>query len=103
MFLRFLGYSILKSRFVVGKGTGRGEIDIIAKRNKQIIFVEVKKRKTFDLAAQSVFYLQRKRIEKSAEVFISKNPKYQNFDFRFDVIVFNKFYGFRYIKNAWIM
>lgn len=102
-FLRLKGYKILKSRFIIGRGTNAGEIDIIAKRGKNIIFIEVKKRQTINLAMEVIFQKQMKRISKSAEIFLAKNPQYNNYNCRFDAICFNKYYKFKHIKNAWIL
>ncbi len=101
LFLRLKGYRIISSRYSAIRGTSAGEIDIIAKKNHTIVFIEVKKRKTIDLAKEVIFSKQQNRIYHSAEIFLSKHPKYQNFDCRFDAICFNKFYHFTHIKNAW--
>ncbi len=101
-YLRLSGYRILKSRFVIGKGTGRGEIDIIAKRFNTVVFIEVKKRKTIETAGFSIFSTQQYRINKSAEAFLSQHNYLQNCNCRFDAILFNKFYLFKHIKNAWL-
>ncbi len=100
--LNFKGYQILESRFKVGRGISAGEIDIIAKKGSCLIFIEVKKRKTLDLAKEAIFQKQINRIIKSAEFFIAKNEQYHNFDCRFDAICFDEFYRCEHIKNAWI-
>ncbi len=102
VYLRLHGFCIVSSRYIVGRGTNAGEVDIIAKRGKLLIFVEVKKRETIDLAKEVIFAKQQQRIIKSAEVFLSKYPRYAGFDCRFDAICFDKHYRFEYIKNAWI-
>lgn len=100
-YLGLLGYFVIASRYSVGRGLSAGEVDIIAKRGKTIVFIEVKKRATLPLAMESIFSRQQARIYNSAEVFIAKHPKYASFDCRFDAICFNKYYFFRHIKNAW--
>ncbi len=100
IYLVLCGFRIVKSRFVVGNGTGAGEIDIIAVKRNLLVFVEVKKRASVNLAKEAIFLRQKKRIYRSAEVFLSKNPKYLCYDCRFDAVCFNKFYFFDYIKNA---
>ena len=97
------GYSVVASRFSVCRGSGAGEIDLIIKRSNYLVFVEVKKRSSIPLAMEAIFQNQKYRIYKSAEVFLARNPKYNKFDCRFDAICFNKFYFFKYIKNAWGM
>jgi putative endonuclease len=63
-----------------------GEIDIIMQRGKLLVFIEVKTRK-HGIAESSISKNQRKRIINAANLFIAKNPKYQNFDIRFDLVV----------------
>ena len=60
MYLRMHGYRIVKSRYITGRHTNRAEIDIIAKRGKNIIFIEVKKRQTINLAMEVIFQKQMK-------------------------------------------
>ena len=101
IYLLLKGYSIVSSRYSATRGTSAGEIDIIAKRFHTIVFIEVKKRKTIDIAKEVIFKKQQNRIYHSAEIFLSHNPKYKNYDCRFDAICFNKYYCFTHIKNAW--
>ena len=51
LYLRCKGYHIIAANVITGKGTNAGEIDIIARRRKLIIFAEVKKRRTIEKAA----------------------------------------------------
>ena len=98
--LIFHGYTIIKSNYITGKGTHAGEIDIIAKRRNNIIFVEVKKRGNLDVAGYCISDTQKKRISTSANNFIAKH-NFKNADYSFSAILFNKYYQFKYIKNAW--
>lgn len=84
MFLRFHGYKILKSRYVTGKNTNRAEIDIIAKRKKTIVFVEVKNRPDLRTAWDAISPAQIQRLRRAADGFLSKNRWMGNA--RFDVI-----------------
>jgi putative endonuclease len=81
-------YKILFTRWRDGnkKGTGAGEIDIIAKRNNTIIFIEIKERKSSEDLFYSITSKQQKRIINSAILFIAKHPEYENFDIRFDAV-----------------
>ena len=80
--------------------TKLGEIDIIAKRGNNIIFIEVKARK--DKTNQEVLTTaQQKRISDAANIFIQKNQNYSKFNYRFDLIIFNSPLSFRHIKNSW--
>ena len=82
IFLWIKGYKILKHRY----RSNFGEIDIIAKKNNFIIFVEVKARYKKINIENVLNFHQIERIKKSAEHFISKNQKLQNCSRRFDFI-----------------
>ena len=101
VFLILKGYRIISSRYSAIRGSQAGEIDIIAKHHRTIVFIEVKKRTSIDLAKEVIFSRQQKPIYHSAEIFLAKNKKYQNFNCRFDAICFDKYFRFTHIKNAW--
>ena len=66
-----------------------GEIDIIAKENNTIVFVEVKSRKSKDFALpeQAVDRNKQKNIIKVAQYFLNKN-NLRNVPCRFDIVSF---------------
>lgn len=97
LFLLCKGYKVLERRYK----TPMGEIDLVVKKGKKIIFVEVKKRKKLDQALYSISPHQQYRIQKTALGFIKKNPHYQDFDLRFDVIYFSKRFWPHHLLNAW--
>ena len=84
MYLRLHGYKILNKRYVTGKRTNRAEIDIIAKRGKTIVFIEVKCRKNISAAWDAITPKQSARLRRAAETFLINN-KWMG-DARFDVI-----------------
>ena len=64
-----------------------GEVDIIARKNDTIVFVEVKSRETclFGLPSESVNYRKQKKYIAMAKMYmVMKNLS--GFNFRFDVI-----------------
>ena len=91
------GYLILKSRYK----TKFGEIDIIAKKDDTICFVEVKSRGNTMDAFESVTYRSQKRIEQSALSFISEYPEYMESGMRFDVIAVTPPFHITHLDNAW--
>lgn len=101
-YLKLKGYSILDRNHVTGRGTGAGEIDIIAKKKKTIVFIEVKKRKTIEDASYAISKQQQVRIINGAEAFLQKHQRYQNLDKRFDVILVSFPLKISHIKNAWL-
>jgi putative endonuclease len=81
--LRLKGYRILARRF----RTPVGEIDIIARRGRTIVFVEVKARATRDAALLAVTPAGRSRIIRAARFWLGRQPGAAGFDLRFDVIL----------------
>ena len=77
------GFKILETNFY----TKRGEIDIIAKKNDCIIFVEVKTRTSleFGTPAMAVNSSKKKHIKSTAKIFLHLNRLYK-YNVRFDVI-----------------
>lgn len=105
---------LISERFLVKKGykiicknfyTKKGEIDIIAQKDNDIIFVEVKTRTNlkFGTPAMAINYTKKKHIKLSAKIFLYLNANIKYNSIRFDVIeVFvkgNK-YIINHIKNA---
>ncbi len=101
-FLRLKGYRLIKKNFTVYNGTGAGEIDLIMQKNKTIVFIEVKKRKTYLLAAQSIDINNQLRVVKSSAVFFQKYPQYSNFQVRYDAVLFkDKSIVPKHLIDAW--
>ena len=82
-FLIAKGYRIVARRWK----SPVGEIDIVARRRKTLIFVEVKAREKFDDAAWSVTDRQRARIVAAAEVWLAANSNRAIEDIRFDAVL----------------
>ena len=82
MFLIAKGYRILARRFK----TPFGEIDIVARRRRALVFVEVKTRERADEAAEAVTERGKQRIV-AAELWLARNPADPQQEMRFDVIL----------------
>lgn len=95
-YLRLTGWRILKRRYK----TKAGEIDLIAKRRKTVVFVEVKARKTRRAALEAVTSASQKRISRAAKIFVTEHPKAGFFTLRFDVIVIRPWAWPERIENA---
>ena len=67
-----------------------GEIDLIAKDGRQLVFIEVRARsnRRFDSAAGSVNTRKQVRIVKTAQFFLQQRPNLTNMPCRFDVLAF---------------
>ncbi len=82
-FLRAKGYRILARRYK----TPAGEIDLIARRGRTIIFVEVKQRPDDRAALEALTAKTRQRIARAAAIWVSHHPAAARLDQRFDVIL----------------
>ena len=85
MYLRMHGFRIVRSRYITGRNTGRAEIDIIARRRNLMIFVEVKRRPSVDIAWAAITPAQSVRLRRAAENFIARSGWMG--DTRFDAIL----------------
>jgi len=77
------GFEILAQRH----RTPHGEIDLIARGDRLIAFVEVKARAKLDDAAYAITPRQQARIIAAAQCWLAAFPDYQNFDLRFDAML----------------
>lgn len=67
-FLRLRGYRVLATRYK----TPLGEIDLIARRGRTLVFVEVKARATLTAGLEAITPRQQNRIKAAAEMFLAK-------------------------------
>ncbi|MDR1697020.1 MAG: YraN family protein [Rickettsiales bacterium] len=98
-FLRLHGYKILESRHITGRLTGRAEIDIIAKRGRTIVFIEVKNRPDYVTGYFAVTAAQKLRLRRAAENFLVR--KKWTGSSRFDIMVVSG-WRIRWLKNIQI-
>ncbi len=101
MYLRIHGYQIVATNVITGRGTTAGEIDIVAKRGKCVVFVEVKKRKTLDDASYAIMARQQQRLVRGAQNYMRCHYEFKGYDCRFDAILVCLPFSIRHIKNAW--
>lgn len=64
-----------------------GEIDLVARRGRVLVFVEVKARGRLDDAAESVTPRQRRRIVAGAHAWLASHQRDVTRDIRFDVVL----------------
>lgn len=79
-----------------------GEIDLITREGDTVVFVEVKKSRSFASAAARLGCRQMERIVASAGEFLAGEPRGQLTDVRFDLAVVNGFGGLKVIENAFM-
>ena len=81
------------------QGSG-GEIDLIARDGDALVFIEVKKSRSFARAAERVSQRQMQRIYASASEFLAGEPRGQDTDVRFDVALVNGTGQIEILENA---
>jgi putative endonuclease len=96
MFLIAKAYRIIARRWK----TPFGEVDIVARRRRTLVFAEVKARDTIDDAAEAVTERTKRRIIAAAELWLAHHPNDANCDIRFDVILVAPGKMPRHIANA---
>jgi putative endonuclease len=81
--LRF--YRVLARRY----RTPLGEIDLIVRRGRMIVFVEVKHRPSEAEALETMVPRARRRIAQAAELWLAAHPDAAGLDLRFDLVIVN--------------
>lgn len=89
-YLWLKGYYIIRHRY---KYSG-GDIDIIAKKKKYLVFIEVKSSHFRANSEKVLSDLQIDKIQDGAQYFIENNQKLNNLKFRFDFIQVTTFLKF---------
>ena len=79
-----------------------GEIDLILRDEETVVFVEVKKSRSFASAAHRVSPRQISRIQNTAAEFMSGLPQGQLSDVRFDVALVDRMGRVSIIENAFL-
>jgi putative endonuclease len=95
--LMLSGYRILARRY----RTKFGEIDLVARRGRLIVFVEVKRRNDLQTGLESVTPLAQFRIRRAAELFLRRHPQLAELSLRFDLIVITPWSWPRHVIDAW--
>lgn len=90
------GYRIVARRWKAPVG----EVDIIARRRRDLVFVEVKARDHPDAAAEGITERGKRRIVAAAEVWLASHPDDAQSFIRFDVILVAPGKLPRHIVNA---
>lgn len=82
-YLRLKGYRLVARRY----RTPAGEIDLILRRGRTLVFVEVKQRADEASGLDAVTARSRARISRAAALFVASRPEAAHLDQRFDVVV----------------
>jgi putative endonuclease len=95
--LRLRGWRIVASHWRCPSG----EIDILARRGRVLAIIEVKARRDFATAAESVLPRQRRRIARAASAFLLTRPDLALLTLRFDVMLVAPPRPLRHLPGAW--
>jgi putative endonuclease len=96
LFMMMKGYRPLAWRLK----TARGEIDLIMKSGRCIVFVEVKTRAEIDMGLASITPFKAQRMFDAARLWIGRNARDLGADYRFDILVVSAYHWPRHIENA---
>ena len=96
LFLQVQGYRVLDRRVK----TPVGEVDLIVRRGRITVFVEVKSRSFSHQEADALYAVNRKRIVRAAQYWLIRNPARTHDEFRIDVIFLAPFAWPRHRKAA---
>ncbi|MBO6543182.1 MAG: YraN family protein [Alphaproteobacteria bacterium] len=88
-------YSILGTRVK----TAAGEVDILARRGRTLIIVEVKARRSKAAAAEALRPRQQVRLARAAEILLARTQTARTV--RFDVVEITPYTFPRHRKDAW--
>ena len=101
LFLISRGYLPVAANYVTGRGTGASEVDLIVKKHKTLVFVEVKKRQNIMTSAEAITIKSQQRLGRAAQGFLKTHPQYRDYQIRFDAVLFEKTFWPHHIKDAW--
>ena len=91
------GYRLVAARY----RSPLGEIDLVMRRRRLLVFVEVKFRADPGAAAIALGPRQRDRLRRAAALFGAAHPAYAGFEPRFDLVIVPRRALPKHIKNAW--
>lgn len=99
--LSLRGWRVMDRAVVTGRGTGAGEIDIIARRGRVLAFIEVKARPDLDQAAAAISPAQQQRLVRGAEAYLARHPQFAGLEPRFDAMLVAPGRWPRHLMDAW--
>ncbi len=79
---RLCGFRLLARRYK----TSVGEIDLVMRRGKLLVFIEVKARAVLEEALYALHPRQRERLTRAASVYLRDHPIHNDCAMRFDLI-----------------
>ncbi len=95
--LRTKGYSILATRLKLPVG----EVDIIARRGDTLAFIEVKQRKTLELAQTAVSIRSWQRISRAGETWARRRRNLETLNWRYDLVAITPWTLPKHFRDYW--
>lgn len=82
LWLVLRGYRLLARRF----SAAGGEIDLVMRRGRNVVFVEVKARDTMPAALTAIDHAKRRKLGRAARAWIARHPAARDLTFRADLV-----------------
>lgn len=95
LFLIAKGYRLLAQRF----SAPGGEIDLVARKKDELVFVEVKLRKSLEEARLAVTPGNQSRIRAAADSWLARKARRMDMPLRYDIVALSP-RGIRHIRDA---
>jgi putative endonuclease len=95
--LRLKGYRILGRNLRLGVG----EIDILARRGRLLVAIEVKHRPDLLSAGEAIDRRSRERIARALSRWLAEHPNLADLDLRFDAVLMVPGRWPRHLPDAW--
>ena len=99
--LTLTGWRVVNHRLKSPRGTGIGELDLVARRGDVVAIIEVKARSTQAAAFESLSLDQRQRIARAAEQLLARHPEWHSCTLRFDVMAVAPWTWPKHLADAW--
>lgn len=97
LWLQVKGYRILDRRARMPAC----EIDLVARKGRMLVFVEVKSRRTLDKALEAVTPQLQTRLEQAANQWVSRRRGLEQHLWRFDIVMLSPGRLPRHMRDAW--
>ena len=81
------GYKLLEKNYIFPRGLRMGEIDLILEKDQELVFVEVKSRRStqFGSPFEAVDFHKQRKLVKTAKLYLQLHPKFRGWNYRIDV------------------
>ncbi len=97
LWLQIKGYRVLERR----ARTPACEIDLVVRKGRMLVFVEVKSRRTIDAAREAVTPELRRRLEQAANIWAGRRRDANELLWRFDMVLLAPGRLPLHVRDAW--